>query len=167
MYLMYLVIGATTGLLSGLIGIGGGMILVPCLLITFSHLNVDSAAMMPMVIATSFAVVIITSLRSFQAHRSYQRSYQSLVLRLTPGVVIGCACGTGLSHHIKIHDLTVMFGLLMFVNAVWMLLPHPSQSGSSLPSASTMSISGFMLGALCSMLGVGGSVFYYSIPKPL
>ena len=85
--------GAVVGFMSGLLGIGGGGILVPVLYETFSALGVDPAIRMHMALATSLAIIIPTSYRSFSAHRAKGSVDADLLRRLGPWIVAGVGLG--------------------------------------------------------------------------
>ena len=108
--IFYLLIGATAGFLSGLIGIGGGIIIVPCLLAVFHFLHFNSPDLMQIVVSTSFAVIAITTIYSFRSHQSSQLPYQPLFYQLLPGVVLGSICGAVIAHHINSDYLKHIFG---------------------------------------------------------
>lgn len=89
-----LVAGIVVGLLSGLLGIGGGGILVPVLYETFTALDVDPAIRMHMALGTTLAIIVPTSLRSFAAHRAKGSADMALVKRMAPWVVAGVVLGS-------------------------------------------------------------------------
>ena len=102
-YLIYVLIGALAGLLSGLIGIGGGIVIVPALLIVFHFLHFNPHFLMHLVIGTSFAVIVLTTLRSYFSHRRYDVSYKAIFLQLLPGVILGAISGAVLAHFVHPH----------------------------------------------------------------
>ena len=155
----YLTIGAFVGLLSGLLGIGGGIVLVPCLLAAFHYLHFNQANLMHLAVATSFAVILITTLCSYQAHRCYHLPYQAFFFLLAPGVIIGSICGVLLSHFIHTQVLKIIFGIIMIVNSLLMILPQHTSTQANPPSKVTTILVGFVIGGICSMVGISGSVF--------
>ncbi len=156
--IFYLLIGATAGFLSGLIGIGGGIIIVPCLLAVFHFLHFNSPDLMQIVVSTSFAVIAITTIYSFRSHQSSQLPYQPLFYQLLPGVVLGSICGAVIAHHINSDYLKHIFGGMMLLNAVLMIYPY-RKSTHKHPSKKNLSIAGYIIGNICGMLGIGGSAF--------
>jgi uncharacterized protein len=168
-FIWYLLIGASAGLLSGLIGIGGGIVLVPALLLVFHYLHFNSTNLMQVVVATSFAAIMVTTLYAYYKHRSYDLPYKEILIKLLPGVVLGSITGSIVSHYIYSVYLKEIFGGLMLLNALLMLITKPVSSKKVLPSRKIMWAVGYMIGGICGMLGIGGSVFiipylnYYNV----
>ncbi|MFN3567256.1 MAG: TSUP family transporter, partial [Burkholderiaceae bacterium] len=84
-------LGLFTGFLAGLLGIGGGMLMVPFLTFMLSHRNVGADLAVKMAIATSMATIVFTSLSSVRAHHRRGAVRWDLVRGLAPGIVIGAA----------------------------------------------------------------------------
>ena len=87
--LMYLAAGAVAGLLAGLLGIGGGLVIVPMLVFCFSLQHVDPAVTMHLALGTSMASIIFTSVSSFRAHHRRGAVHWGLVRRITLGIFTG------------------------------------------------------------------------------
>jgi len=86
--------GLVAGFLAGLLGIGGGGVLVPVLYEIFRILDVDPAIRMHVVLGTTLAIILPTSLKSFAAHRARGSVDIALLKRVAPFVVLGVAFGT-------------------------------------------------------------------------
>src|SRR3546814_9519287 len=89
-----LLLGIGSGFLAGLLGIGGGMVLVPFLTFMFSSQGVESELTVKMAIATSMAVIIFTSISSVRAHHKRGAVRWDIVRKLAPGIVIGSMVGS-------------------------------------------------------------------------
>src|SRR5688500_6948781 len=90
---LFTVAGVAAGFLSGLLGIGGGLVLVPVLAAVFSMQQVDSAVLMPLTLGTSLATILFTSLASVRAHHKRGAVDWGIVQRMAPGVAIGAGAG--------------------------------------------------------------------------
>ena len=88
-YLLYLATGLFTGLLSGLLGVGGGLIMVPVLSFIFISLGFPAAFIMQMALGTSLAVIIVTSIASSRAHHSHQNVDWMIVKNIALGIMLG------------------------------------------------------------------------------
>lgn len=159
-FLVYILIGMLAGFLSGLIGIGGGVVLVPALLIVFRVLHFSPAILMHFVLGTSFAVIAVTTLRSFLSHARYHLPYKEIFIKFLPGVIVGAICGSLLAHFIHSHYLKMMFGIFIMVLAIWMIISMGYTNNKHLPGRVTLMVVGFFFGGICSMLGIGGSPFF-------
>lgn len=156
----YFVLGAFTGLLSGLLGIGGGLIVVPGLVWLFSsYADFPSAYVMHFAVGTSLAAMIITTLRAILAHRHYHVKYWEIYRRLIPGVIVGVILGVIWGHHLHSHVLEIIFGILVLAIAIDMFFLQGINPQRHLPGTLGMSIVSLLLGGLSGLLGLGGGTF--------
>jgi len=88
------VLGAGTGFLAGLLGIGGGMLMVPFITIILAHRGVAADLAVKMAIATSMATILFTSLSSVRAHHRRGAVRWDIVRRLAPGIALGGIVGS-------------------------------------------------------------------------
>ena len=152
--------GAVVGLMSGLLGIGGGGILVPVLYETFTALGVDPAIRMHMALATSLAVIIPTSLRSFSAHKAKGAVDLGILKRLGPWVVTGVVLGIVTASYVSSTALKwiwVVFGSVMaaklwFGRDSWRL-------GDDIPQSRAVEVYGVVVGYVSVLISIGGAVF--------
>ena len=91
MALFLLVVGAFAGVLAGLLGVGGGIVLVPAFFYVFSVLGFDSPQLMQICLATSLATIIATSARSLLAHHRKSAVDWAILKSWAPGIAIGKA----------------------------------------------------------------------------
>jgi uncharacterized membrane protein YfcA len=137
-YLLYLIGGAIAGLLSGLFGVGGGLIIVPILVTIFTSLQFHEAHVMHMALATSMATIIFTSIASTRAHHRQQHVDWMVVRNIVPGVVIGTLLGSLVATQIHSASLQGIFAIFVLMVATQLALdlkpsPHrqlPSKAGS-------------------------------------
>lgn len=152
--------GALVGLMSGLLGIGGGGILVPVLYETFTALGVDPAIRMHMALATSLAVIIPTSLRSFSAHKAKGAVDMALVKRMGPWVVAGVILGIFTASYVSSTALkwfwvvfgTIMAAKLWFGREDWQL-------GTEIPESRIVEVYAVVVGYVSVLISIGGAAF--------
>lgn len=152
----YLLAGIFAGIMSGLIGIGGGLVVVPFLAILFKIHHVGLQFVMHMAIGTSLAVMVVTTIASLLAHMKDHIPFWSIYWRLLPGVIVGAISGAILAHFLHSRVLSVLFGIFVLLVAFRMLFERKTNPKRHLPGMLGMSSIGFGVGALSSLLGIGG-----------
>jgi uncharacterized membrane protein YfcA len=161
-YLLYLVGGAIAGLLSGLFGVGGGLIIVPILAVIFSSLQFHEAHVMHMALATSMATIIFTSIASTRAHHRKQHVDWTVARTMTPGVVIGTLFGSLLATHIHSTSLQGIFALFVLLVATQLALDLKPSPHRQLPGKAGTGLIGGGIGVISSLVGIGGGTL--SVP---
>ena len=154
--LAYLLTGAVAGLMAGLLGIGGGLVIVPALAWVFAAQGFSADSLMHFAVGTSLAAIVPTALSSLLAHQRRGSVDWSATRRLTPGIVVGGLAGAALARVISSPGLALMFGL--FEIAVALQLAFGRQPGfhRSLPGTAGMGLAGGLIGLLSALLGIGG-----------
>lgn len=157
-------LGVAVGFLAGLLGIGGGMVLVPFLTFLLSRSGVDSSRAVTMAIATSGTTILFTSLSSLTAHHRHGAVRWGLVVRLAPGIVLGgLAAGAGVLALVQGRWLAIVFAA---VNAVvsWRMLRGSQGEGArrTLPDTPALLGAGAGIGFVSGLLGAGGA--FLSVP---
>lgn len=151
-----LLFGACAGLLAGLFGVGGGLVLVPLLMLLFRVQGFDETYVMLMAVATSLATIIVTALSAIWAHQRHGAIIWKLVMRLAPGIVAGGALGAIIANDLPAATLKTIFAFFMFYVGVQMLLQiKPTASGRE-PSAPLLALAGTLIGAISAVIGIGG-----------
>ena len=117
-YLLYLATGLFTGLLSGLLGVGGGLIMVPVLSFIFAGLGFPAAFIMQMALGTSLAVIIITSIASSRAHHSHQNVDWDIVKKVALGIMLGTFLGSLVAAKFDANLLKTLFIIYVFLVGV-------------------------------------------------
>lgn len=148
--------GAIAGTLAGLLGIGGGIIIVPVLALVFNAQGVSADVLMHVSIGTSLATIVITSLSSIRAHQQHQAIQWAVFRRITPGVLFGGLLGAFLAKFIAGDDLRVIFGVFMLFVAAQMIFGNTTKPHRQLPKTMGMFIAGTAIGTMSSLMGVGG-----------
>lgn len=159
---IYLALGVGAGFLSGLFGAGGGLVMVPGLLLLFQWESLDPGLAMHIAVGTSLAAMVPLALRSLISHIQHQVSFFSVYKKMAPGVFIGVIVGGVLAHFVRSRLLEIIFGLFVIVMGVMLLRQRHSTKQSSLPGFLGMSLAGGFVGIVSGMLGVAGSAF--SVP---
>jgi uncharacterized protein len=152
--------GCATGLLAGLLGIGGGGILVPVLYEVFGALGVADAIRMHLAVGTSLAVIVPTSLRSFAAHRARGAVDLDLVRSMAPWVVLGVGLGAVLA---RFSNEAVLKGIWVAAASIMSLKlflgRQDWQLGDAVPGQPLRALYGGFVGLVSTLMSIGGGVF--------
>src|ERR687890_1387768 len=149
--------GAVTGLLAGVFGVGGGAVAVPILYELFRILNVPDEVRMPLCVGTSLAIIIPTSIRSFNAHRAKGAVDMSILRVWAVPVVVGVVMGTVVARYAPADLFKAVFVLVAGVSAIRLLFGKDSwRLGTDMPSGPIMTIYGWIIGVLSALMGIGG-----------
>lgn len=160
--ILYLATGAFAGLLAGLLGIGGGLIIVPILAWILAAHGITPDHVMHLAIGTSLAAIIPTAISSLRTHNAHGAIDWSLVQRITPGIALGCLAGTWLAARLDTNVLKLILAIFQFYVGSQMLLSLPPKPSRSLPSTFGTTLAGSFIGAFSSLIGIGGGTL--SVP---
>jgi uncharacterized membrane protein YfcA len=156
-------LGIGTGFLAGLLGIGGGMLMVPFLTFILSARGVAPDLAVKMAIATSMATIIFTSISSVRAHQKRGAVRWDIVRRLAPGIVIGSVVGSlGVFSLLKGSYLAIFFGLFVGFSATQMFLNRKPEPTRQMPGTAGQLAAGGVIGFLSGLVGAGGG--FISVP---
>jgi uncharacterized protein len=156
--LMLLLCGAVSGFLAGLLGIGGGMILVPFMIVVFGHLGFNQEVIVHMAIATGMATILFTTSSAILAHHKHGSIDWKLVASMSPGMVFGgLVGGSELFEAIKTSWLSLFFAIFIVYSSIQMLLNKKPKGERELPGALGLFGFGTFAGALASLVGAGGA----------
>lgn len=157
--LLFCAMGIPLGLLTGMMGLGGGIISVPTLASVLMHHGLPLDAVMRIATATSLAVMCISMSVTLCVNREERAAAWLIVKRWLAALLLGALIGALLAHHIRGAWLTLIFGLFLLVLAVKGLIQSRIQSNQhTLPGTWSLRIFGFLMGVLSSMLGIGGGI---------
>ncbi|KUL96060.1 membrane protein [Bosea sp. WAO] len=149
--------GAVTGLLAGLFGVGGGAVIVPVLYEVFRVIGVPEEVRMPLVVGTSLAVIIPTSIRSFNAHRAKGLVDTSIIRIWALPVVLGVGLGSLVARYAPPDVFKAVFVAVAFVSAMRLLFASDRwKLGDDMPGPFLMRIYGLVIGVLSALMGIGG-----------
>jgi uncharacterized membrane protein YfcA len=158
-----LLLGTCTGFLAGLLGIGGGMLMVPFMTLILSSRGVDSALAVKMAIATSMATILFTSISSVRAHHQRGAVRWDIVRHLAPGIVLGgLLAGAGVFSLLKGTTLALVFAVFVAFSATQMLLDRKPAPTRQMPGPAGSLGAGGVIGFLSGLVGAGGG--FISVP---
>ena len=155
-YLLYLGLGAVAGLISGLFGLGGGVVIVPILILSFEFQGMAPEISTHVAIGTSLATILVTSLSSIYTHNQKQAIRWDLVKAITPGIVLGALLGGMLALSLMGTLLQLLFGGFLVAVALQMLVYKAVEQSSSVPKPLLLGIAGTGIGSLSTLFGIGG-----------
>lgn len=157
-----LVIGAAVGFLAGLLGIGGGMLLVPFMTFLLTQKGFPPEHLIKIAVATSLATICFTSVSSVRAHQGRGAVRWDIVRLLAPGIVIGSMGGAQIARYLPSQALALFFAAFVGFSATQMLLDRKPQATRQLPGTGGMLLAGGMIGVLSALVGAGGG--FISVP---
>lgn len=156
-YALYVVIGALAGVLSGLLGIGGGVITVPCFLYIFRFLDFPQPFVVHMAIATSLAAMIFNTISSTWAHHKRHNVLWGVFYKFVPGLIVGAILGACIANLLPGRVLEISFGVFLCVMAIRFCLQKPiSDATHKLPRFFVVTGVGGLIGFISNILGIGG-----------
>lgn len=154
--LLYCVAGAFVGVLAGLLGVGGGTVIVPMLVFSFSWQGIPPELAMHMALGTSMGSIVFTSLSSMRAHARRGGVDWGVLKRITPGILVGTYGGSFVAAQIPTRYLQMFFVAFLayvVVQMLWGKKPKPSRH---LPGFAGLSLVGGGIGLVSSLVGIGG-----------
>jgi uncharacterized protein len=158
--LLLIAVGALSGFLAGIFGIGGGAILVPVLYECFRIAGVPLEVRMPLCIGTSLAIIIPTSLSSFRAHYLRGAVDMTVLKRWWFVILLGVGAGSFVARYAPERLFKIVFVLVAWSAAARLLLARDGwRLGDELPKGLLMRVYGFFVGLLSTLMGIGGGLF--------
>ncbi len=154
--ILYLLTGIIGGLLAGLLGVGGGIVIVPALYYLFSWQGFSNSHVMQLAVATSLATIVFTSVASIRAHHLRGAVHWPTLRALLPGVIAGAVLGGLLARWIASDWLRMLFGLFEIAVALQIGFGAKPAAHRSLPATAGVSAAGGVIGGLSALLGIGG-----------
>lgn len=160
--LVYAFIGALAGISAGLLGIGGGLVIVPMLSITLAWQNMDPNLIMHVALGTSMASIIFTSLSSSRAHHKRGAVNWKIVAYISPGILIGSFCSTYFVAILPTKFLQIFFVVFLIYASSQMILDKKPKPSRQMPAFMGTSSVGIFIGFISSLVGIGGGTL--SVP---
>lgn len=155
-WLAYVGLGAFAGVLAGLLGVGGGLVIVPVLAVLFLNAGMSHSVIMHLAIGTSLATIVFTSLSSVWAHHRHGAVRWELFRALVPGILFGALLGSVLADSIPSDKLRIVFGLFELSVALQMGMNLRASPHRSLPGRLGMGGAGGIIGTVSALVGIGG-----------
>jgi uncharacterized membrane protein YfcA len=157
---LLMVIGAFAGFLAGLLGVGGGIVLVPAFFYAFSALGYDSPQLMQICLGTSLATIIVTSLRSLNSHNKKGAVEWDILRGWGVGIVIGAIIGVVVATQLRSIVLQALFGGLGMLIGLYMAFGRSDwRLGETMPKGGFRAIGSPVIGFLSVLMGIGGGSF--------
>ena len=157
-----LLLGSLTGFLAGLLGIGGGMLMVPFMTLVLTSKGMPAAYVVKMAIATSLATICFSSISSVRSHQRHGAVRWPIVRLLAPGIVIGSLLGAQLAKAMATQALALLFAAFVAFSGTQMLLKKKPKPSRQLPGTPGMLGVGGVIGLLSALVGAGGA--FISVP---
>ena len=157
---LLLVIGAFAGVLAGLLGVGGGIVLVPAFYFTFAALGYDSPQLMQICLGTSLATIIVTSSRSALSHHRKGAVDWDILRCWAPGIIVGAIVGVTVASYLKTTALVLIFGGFSTAIGLYMTFGRDHwRLADKMPQGLPKLILSPVLGGLSVLMGIGGGTF--------
>lgn len=158
--LIFIFTGILAGLLSGLIGIGGGVVVVPCLYYILKELGIPSYEIMQIVLGTSVATITFNTLISSMGHYRKKAILLRPLLKMLPGLFVGAFLGATVANNIPSLELKILFGVFEVVVGVYsfFLGPEELKDNHRLPKGPVLMVIGLVIASFSTLLGIGGGV---------
>ena len=160
--LAYLGVGAVAGVLAGLLGIGGGLVIVPMLTFAFTSQGMAHEVILHVALGTSLASILFTSLSSMRSHHKRGAVIWPVVFRITPGILVGTFAGTWIAAMLSTNFLKGFFGVFLLYVATQMLMGIKPKPTRDIPGTGGMFAAGNVIGVFSSLVGIGGGTM--SVP---
>ena len=160
MLALLLAIGAFAGVLAGLLGVGGGIVLVPAFFYAFQTLGYDGPQLMQVCLATSLATIIVTSVRSVLSHNKKGAVDWDILKSWAPGIAIGAVIGVAVASNLSSTLLQGIFGILGVVIGLYMGFGRTEwRLGQAMPTGVARATMSPVLGFMSVLMGIGGGSF--------
>jgi uncharacterized membrane protein YfcA len=154
--LLLLVMGCGGGFAAGLLGIGGGMVLVPFVTMIFTAWHFPPHIVVHMAIATALATIMFTSLSSVRAHHKHGAVLWPAVRQMAPGVLVGSWIGPWIGKQLDSHALALVFAAFVAMSATQMIRTSKTVAARELPGVGGMLGAGAGIGVVAGLVGAGG-----------
>jgi uncharacterized membrane protein YfcA len=159
---LFVVMGALVGFLAGLLGIGGGMTMVPLLTMIFTYERFPLDHVVHMAVATSTATIVFTSFASLHEHQRHGAILWPVVAAMAPGIIVGSLAGPQIVGGMSTAALSVFFGAFVAAAATQILIDRKPKPSRELPGRAGLFAVGGGIGLISSMVGAGGA--FLSVP---
>lgn len=155
-FFIYAGLGVFAGTIAGYLGVGGGLIIVPVLVILFQGQAFDENILVHLAIGTSLATIIITSISSVYAHHKRGAVLWQVFRKMTAGIVVGALLGAVFADFLPGDQLRIVFGVFELIIAgymAWNVIPSPHRD---IPGRVILTVMGVLIGMVSSVIGIGG-----------
>ncbi len=153
---VFVLMGALVGFLAGLLGIGGGMTMVPMLTMIFTYEGFPAEHVVHMAVATSTATIVFTAISSVRAHHQHGAVLWPIVAAMAPGIVVGSRLGPQCASRMPTPVLATVFGGFTWVSATQMLRDRKPKPSREMPGRLGTASVGAVVGLISALVGAGG-----------
>jgi uncharacterized protein len=164
-WLGYLAIGAAVGFFAGLLGIGGGAIVVPLLVMLLEAQGLPREYILHLAVGSAMASMLFTSLSSMRAHAMRGAVRWDLALSLTPGILAGGLLGSSITAWISRQMFATLFAAIVFMAATNILLDRRPKPARGLPGVAGSMLAGLVIGFASTLAAMGGA--FLTVPFAL
>lgn len=154
----YLALGAFVGFFAGMLGIGGGMTMVPVLVFLFQAQQFPDSLVVHLALGTAMASILFTSLSSVRAHHARGGVRWPVVRGMSPGILAGTLGGTFLAGQLSAVPLSVFFAAFVYLAATQLLINVKPRASRELPGALGLFAAGLVIGGVSALVAAGGAV---------
>lgn len=156
-WLAYIGLGLFTGFFAGMLGIGGGLMMVPALAMIFAaQAGFPAGEILHLALGTSMATILFTSLSSLRTHHKHGAVIWPVVVQITPGILFGTLLGTFFAASVPARPLGIFFTAFVCIVAVQMILNLKPKPSRNLPGAAGVFSVGTGIGAVSALVAIGG-----------
>ena len=154
----YLILGTVVGFFAGLLGIGGGLVIVPVLTFIFTAQDFPPDRILHLALGTTMAAIIFSSVASLRTHHVHGAVNWQVVKFITPGIILGTLGGATVVSMLSSHFLSIVFVVFIYYAATQMLLNIRPKPSRTLPGRLGMLAAGSVIGAISSFVAIGGGL---------
>lgn len=159
---IFLILGAFAGVLAGLLGVGGGLVIVPMVNYTLALQGLTNEHTHHIALGTSLATIVFTSVSSFMTHHRNRAVIWDIVKYITPGILLGTFFGSKVAAHMPTNLLKGFFVVFLLYVGTQMLLNIKPKASREIPGFLGNSVAGGIIGMVSSFVGIGGGTL--SVP---
>ena len=160
--LLFLVLGSFAGVLAGLLGVGGGLVIVPMINYALALQGITGEHTHHMALGTSLATIMFTSISSFMTHHRNKAVLWHIVKYVTPGILVGTFLGSKVAAHLPTNLLKGFFVVFLLYVGIQMLMNIKPKASREIPGLAGNTVAGGVIGLVSSFVGIGGGTL--SVP---
>jgi len=156
LFASYLALGALSGTLAGMFGIGGGLVIVPVLIFSFGLQGIGSEVAVHLAIGTTLAVIVFTAASSIRTHHQHRAVRWDIFWPMTAGIVVGALLGAKFAAMLSGRTLQLVIGVFVILMAIKMLIGANPKPGRDIPGRAGLAAVGGFIGWASAIFGIGG-----------
>jgi len=158
LWIAFFVVGILAGIVGGLLGLSGGVVTIPCLVLLLNLIDFPQTFLMHTAMGTSLAAMVLTGIATTWAHAKQKGVVWDIVVAMVPGLIMGCLLGAFVAHFLSGIILKMIFGAFLCLIGAAMLLKKDKRKQTARPDKTLYTWIGLGIGGLSSLLGLGGGI---------